>query len=162
MDLANVTTSTELADTSVTYGVLPIPKYDEAQEHYLSSLEFGYTMYGASIVTSDDERNVISAMIECMASESYRQVIPAVFETTMKLKYSSGENDSRMYDIIRSGISFDLGRLFAEPLDKITFSAFREASNNATTNWASVTKAKTKVMQKQLDILVNKLAALSE
>lgn len=162
MDLANVTTSTELADTSVTYGVLPIPKYDEAQEHYLSSLEYGYTMYGASIVVSDEERNAIGALIECMASESYRQVIPAVFETTMKLKYSSGENDSRMYDIIRSGISFDLGRLFAEPLDKITYYAFREAANNANTNWASVTKAKTKVMQKQLDILVTKLAALSE
>ena len=162
MDLANVTTSTELADTSVTYGVLPVPKYDEAQERHMTSLEYGYTMYGASIVVNDEDRNAIGAMIECMASESYRQVIPAVFETTMKLKYSSGEDDARMYDIIRSGISFDLGRLFAEPLEKLTYYAFREATNNANTNWASVTKAKSRIMQKGLDSLTAKLAALSE
>ena len=162
MDLANVTSSTELADTSVTYGVLPVPKYDEAQEIHMTSLEYGYTMYGASIVVDDATRNTISALLECMASESYRQVIPAMFETTMKLKYSSGEDDARMYDIIRGGISFDLGRLFAEPLEKLTYYAFREAANNANTNWASVTKAKTRVMQKQLDALVEKLANLAE
>ena len=128
----------------------------------MTSLEYGYTMYGASIVVNDEDRNAIGALIECMASESYRQVIPAVFETTMKLKYSSGEDDARMYDIIRSGISFDLGRLFAEPLEKLTYYAFREAANNANTNGASVTKAKSRIMQKGLDSLTAKLASLSE
>ena len=162
VDLGNVTSSTDVAGTSVNYGVLPVPKYDEQQERYITGLQSGYTMYSASIAVDDATRDTIGAMIECMASESYRQVIPAVYETTMKLKYSSGENDARMYDLIRAGITFDLGNIFAEPLDSITYFAFREAANNANTNWASIIKAKSRIMQKGLDSLTAKLAALPE
>ena len=105
---------------------------------------------------------MIGAMLECMASEAYRQVTPAVFETAMKLKYSSGDNDAMMYDLIRNGISFDTGRIFCEPLDKLTFSAFREACNLATPHWASIMKAKGKILQKRLDTLIETLDSLPE
>ena len=162
VDLGNVTSSTEVAGTSVNYGVLPVPKYDEQQERYITGLQSGYTMYSASIAVDDATRDTIGAMIECMASESYRQVIPAVYETTMKLKYSSGENDARMYDLIRAGITFDLGNIFAEPLEKITYYAFRKAANDGATNWVSLAKAQSKVMQNRLDALVETLANLPE
>jgi hypothetical protein len=80
----------------------------------------------------------------------------------MKLKYSSGENDARMYDLIRAGITFDLGNIFAEPLEKITYYAFRKAANDGATNWVSLAKAQSKVMQNRLDALVETLANLPE
>lgn len=162
IDLSNVTSSDEFADTAVTYGVLPTPKYDAEQEKHITCLEFGFTMYSASITVDDAKRDMIGAMLECMASEAYRTVTPAVFETAMKLKYSSDSADSAMYDIIRNGISFDTGRIFCEPLDKLTFSAFREACNLATPNWTSIMKAKGKIIQKKLETLIETLAALPE
>ena len=162
IDLSNVTSSDDFADTAVTYGVLPTPKYDAEQENHITCLEFGFTMYSASIAVSDQELDMIGAMLECMASEAYRKVTPAVFETAMKLKYSSGDNDAMMYDLIRNGISFDTGRIFCEPLDKLTFSAFREACNLATPNWASIMKAKGKILQKRLDTLIETLDSLPE
>jgi len=162
IDLSNVTSSDDFAGTAVTYGVLPTPKYDVEQEEHITCLEFGFTMYSASIAVSDQELDMIGAMLECMASEAYRQVTPAVFETAMKLKYSSGDNDAMMYDLIRNGISFDTGRIFCEPLDKLTFSAFREACNLATPNWASIMKAKGKILQKRLDTLIETLDSLPE
>lgn len=162
IDLSNVTSSDEFADTSVTYGVLPTPKYDVEQKDHITCLEFGFTMYCASIAVSDQELDMIGAMLECMASEAYRNVTPAVFETTMKLKYSSDSNDAVMYDIIRDGISFDTGRIFCEPLDKLTFSAFREACNLATPNWTSIMKAKNKIIQKRLESLITSLDSLPE
>ena len=162
IDLSNVTSSDDFADTAVTYGVLPTPKYDVEQENHITCLEFGFTMYSASIAVSDQELDMIGAMLECMASEAYRKVTPAVFETAMKLKYSSGDNDAMMYDLIRNGISFDTGRIFCEPLDKLTFSAFREACNLATPNWASIMKAKGKILQKRLDTLIETLDSLPE
>lgn len=162
IDLSNVTSSDVFADTAVTYGVLPTPKYDKEQENHVTCLEFGFTMYAASITVTDQERDMIGAMLECMASEAYRGVTPAVFETAMKLKYSSGDNDAVMYDLIRDGISFDLGRIFSEPLDKLTFSAFREACNLATPNWSSIMKAKGKILQKRLDTLIETLDTLPE
>jgi hypothetical protein len=162
IDLSNVTSSDEFADTSVTYGVLPTPKYDVEQKDHITCLEFGFTMYCASIAVSDQELDMIGAMLECMASEAYRNVTPAVFETAMKLKYSSDSNDAVMYDIIRDGISFDTGRIFCEPLDKLTFSAFREACNLATPNWTSIMKAKNKIIQKRLEALITSLDSLPE
>lgn len=162
IDLSNVTSSAEFADTTVTYGVLPTPKYDTEQKDHITCLEFGFSMYSVPITVSDQTRDMVGAMLECMASEAYRGVTPAVFETAMKLKYSSGSDDAVMYDIIRDGISFDTGRIFCEPLDKITFSAFREACNLATTNWSSIMKAKGKILQKKLDALVETLANLPE
>jgi hypothetical protein len=47
-------------------------------------------------------------------------------------------------------------------LDKLTFSAFREACNLATPNWASIMKAKGKIIQKRLDALIQTLDALPE
>ena len=162
IDLSNVTSSDAFADTAVTYGVLPTPKHDAEQEKHITCLEFGFTMYSASITVDDAKRDMIGAMLECMASEAYRTVTPAVFETAMKLKYSSDSADSVMYDIIRDGISFDTGRIFCEPLDKLTFSAFREACNLATPNWTSIMKAKGKIIQKKLDTLIETLANLPE
>ena len=162
IDLSNVTSSDAFADTEVTYGVLPTPKYDAAQEEHVTCLEFGFTMYSASIAASDQERDMIGAVLECMASQAYRTVTPAVFEITMKLKYASDTTDSVMYDIIRNGISFDTGRIFCEPLDKLTFSAFREACNLATPNWTSIMKAKGKIIQKKLETLNESLAGLPE
>lgn len=162
VDRNYVTSSTTFADTTVTYGVLPVPKYDEAQEDYYTCMAFPFSIYSVSIALSDERANMAGAVLECMASESYRQVTPAVFETAMKLKYSAGENDSRMYDLIRDTIQIDLGRIFTTPLKNISYSPFRNACNNGSTNWTSIIKAESRVMQKALEEIVTSLDRLAE
>ena len=157
VDRNYVTSSGTFADTTVTYGVLPVPKYDEAQENYYTCMAFPFSIYSVSIALSDEKANMAGAVLECMGSESYRQVTPAVFETAMKLKYSAGEDDSRMYDLVRDSIQFDLGRIFTTPLRNISYSPFRSACNGGQTNWASIIKAEAKVMQKALDGIVTSL-----
>ena len=157
VDRNYVTSSGTFADTTVTYGVLPVPKYDEAQENYYTCMAFPFSIYSVSIALSDEKANMAGAVLECMGSESYRQVTPAVFETAMKLKYSAGEDDSRMYDLVRDTIQFDLGRIFTTPLKNISYSPFRNACNNGQTNWVSIIKAEAKVMQKALDGIVTSL-----
>ena len=162
VDRNYVTSSTTFADTTVTYGVLPVPKYDEAQEEYYTCMAFPFSIYSVSIALSDEKANMAGAVLECMASESYRQVTPAVFETAMKLKYSTGEDDARMYDLIRETIQIDLGRIFTTPLKNISYSPFRSACNNGSTNWSSIIKAEGKVMGKLLDQIVTSLDTLAE
>ena len=157
VDRNYVTSSATFADTTVTYGVLPVPKYDEAQENYYTCMAFPFSIYSVSIALSDEKANMAGAVLECMASESYRQVTPAVFETAMKLKYSTAEDDSRMYDLIRDTIQFDLGRIFTTPLRNISYSPFRNACNNGNTQWVSIIKAEAKVMQKALEQIVTSL-----
>jgi maltose-binding protein MalE len=161
VDRNYVTSSTTFADTAVTYGVLPVPKYEESQENYYTCMAFPFSIYSVSIALSEEKANMAGAVLECMGSESYRQVTPAVFETAMKLKYSAGEDDSRMYDLIRETIQIDLGRIFTTPLKNISYSPFRSACNNGNTNWTSIIKAESKVMAKLLDQIVTSLDNLA-
>ena len=162
LDRNYVTSSSTFAGTSVVYGVLPMPKYDEIQENYYTCMAYPFTIYSVSVALNDEQANMAGAVLECMASESYRQVTPAVFETAMKLKYASDEDDSRMYDLIRDTIQIDLGRIFTTPLKNVSWEPFRNACTNGQTNWASISKAESKKMQKALDQIVATLNTLAD
>ena len=56
---------------------------------------------------SDTEK--ISIIIEALAAESYRSVMPAFYEVSLKTKYSRDEESEAMLDYIRDGIIFDYG-----------------------------------------------------
>ena len=101
-------------NSEMSYSILPAPKYDEAQANYLTPVAFTHSMY--CIPTSAANADMSGAVLECMASEGYRQVTPALFESSFKYKYSQGENDAKMFEVIRSGIVFDIGRPFFDEL----------------------------------------------
>jgi hypothetical protein len=105
-----------LRDTELNYGILPLPKYDEAQDAY-------YTPVGswdAAFVclpryTEEEERT--STIIERTAYISSRIVTPAYYQRTLEGKYIRDEESydmvtieikNRMYDI---GYFYDFGGL---------------------------------------------------
>ena len=149
------------ADSSLSYGVLPLPKLDETQENYATSMGFPYTLYSVSRLLSDEKAQIMGAVLECMASESHRQVTPALFELTMKLKYASGENDSHVYDLIRNSVYIDIGRVFCTPLNNLTYSLFRNACTEGQTNWASRIKVESKAFGKKLTGITQTLDELA-
>ena len=138
-----------------TYGIVPYPKYDDAQENYVTITSFPYTLYGVPMDAKDP--NMSAAVLECMASESYRTVSPALFENAFKVKYSQDAQSSLMYDLIRSTVSFDFGRVFNNDLNGLTYSLFRNAIVTKDTNWASTTKSNEKVIAKMLGKVVEAL-----
>lgn len=142
------------------YGIIPVPKYDEEQADYVTCVGFPYTMYEISIATKNPD--VAAATLECLCSEGYRTVTPMLFETSMKLKYSSDNEASRMYDIIREGVSIDMGRLFCTELQNFSYSLFRNICENKTpvSTWASSYKAASKIMEKALSNINDSLAKL--
>lgn len=141
------------------YGIIPAPKFDEAQEDYITCLAFPYTIYAVSIASQNKE--AAAATLECMAHEGYLNTTPALFEISMKLKYSSDNEASRMYDIIRNGVSIDIGRIFTTELQKFSYSVFRNACvNNAANTWASTYKTAERMMSKSLNNINNAIAAL--
>lgn len=112
----------------ISFGVVPTPKYDAAQENYVTTLGFPYSLY--CLPKDNDSPSEASAILECLASESYRQITPQLFEVTMKVKYVNDEDASRMYDIIRAAASFDLGRIYYDSLNNITVTIFRDNIGN--------------------------------
>lgn len=104
-----------LRDVQWSYGIVPWPKYDDEQDDFSTATRYPFTMYGISSVCSDLNR--AGAVLECMASEAYRKVSPEVFQRTMKLKYSDTSAESEMFDLLRSTIIFENGRLLSQTQD---------------------------------------------
>ncbi len=94
-----------LRDFKDPYGLLPIPKYDEAQENYYTIPHDQYSIIFVPANCSDPD--LVGAFIEVMNYESYKTVTPAYFETALKTKYLDGNEDAEMYDIIVAGKCFD-------------------------------------------------------
>ena len=144
-----------LRDANLQYGVLPVPKYDEAQKEYYTVCSFPYSLYGVPIDAKDAEMS--AAVLECLASESYRTVSPALFETAMKVKYMNDPDASEMFDIIRSSVVFDFGRIFNNDMSGYTYSLFRESVTGGDNNWISKYEKNIKVIDKALAKIITAL-----
>ena len=97
-------------------------------------------------------------MLECWASEAYRTTTPAQFETTMKLKYSESEVEAEMYDIIRTTVVFDIGRLFNQDLGDMTDIFFKASGSG--NNWKTVSTGYSKMLPKMIEKISNAFLAL--
>ncbi len=67
------------------YGILPMPKYDEA----------------------------VAAVLELMNCCSYRDLVPAYYEVAMKTKCLADSASARMFDIIVNDVKVDFGELYS-------------------------------------------------
>lgn len=117
--------SKTLGDVSFDYGVVPVPKYSADQTDFSTCIAFPFTLY--SIAYGAPNANEAAWALECLGSYGYRQITPALYDISMKERYAKDAESSQMYDIIRAGASFDLGRLYADDFGKYTYSLFRGA-----------------------------------
>lgn len=140
------------SDKDISYGIIPVPKYDEAQKNHVTVIGNPFTPYGIPCDASEEDANMAAAVLECMASESYRNVSPALYETALKLKYSQDDVASRMFDIAKSTVAFDLGRIFSSALGSPAGKWQSAISGNV--SWATLVKANSKVWTKQLSNLL--------
>ena len=95
-----------LRDMESEFGILPFPKYDEAQERYRNRISFFDTLV-VPTTSSDLERT--SIIIEALTCESMNLVIPAYYDIALKTKYARDEESQEMLDIIMANRVIDFG-----------------------------------------------------
>ncbi len=135
-----------LSDWDFRFGITPCPMYDEDQDGYKTVLGNPTSFY--SIFSKAEDKDRVAAFLECWASEGYRTTTPAVFEQTMKLRYSETSVESEIYDIMRNGIVFDVGRYYNDQLSDMS-----DQWDNCCisgNNWKARSSALTKVLKKTL------------
>ena len=142
------------------FGILPTPLYDANQEEYITLLGNPITLW--CVMANAKDPQMSSAVLECMASEAYRKTSPALFENNMKYRYTpdvAGKGDgARMFDIIRTNINFDLGRLFSDSLSYMSEMPSDAAANR--TSWATVMKQQKVALTRAMSTLNKSLEAI--
>lgn len=110
MTIAEVKASNNLRNMKDSFGVLPMPKYDENQESYVC-YRMPAVIYLCIPVTNTmpDET---AAMMDAGAYLSYTDVLPVYYNITIAQKGLRDEDSIEMLEIIQSSRSFDIGRVF--------------------------------------------------
>ena len=119
------------------WGLLPYPKFDEAQESYNSFLQ--RTCHALIPVTASDFSKS-GALLEAISSETYRSVVPEYCEITLKVRYSPDDNVSRMFDMVKDNIVYDPGEIFNDLLGYPS-ADFKGAIKNGS-SWATLVAGK--------------------
>ena len=96
-----------ITDMEDAYGILPIPKYDELQEEYLSFVNGSTGLVMIAKTESDPE--FVGAIMEAMAAYNYEHVTPNMFQVVTKLQVAQDPVSAHMVDLIIRNRVFDLG-----------------------------------------------------
>lgn len=89
-------------------GILPFPKYDDAQEeYYVHTSECGVTTVPVTVPA--DRLENISILLDALCRDSQHGLHSQYKETVLKSKYSRDEDSAEMLDIIFDSAAYDLG-----------------------------------------------------
>ena len=102
-----------MSSGNVDYCIIPLPKYERAQEKYLSVTNSAYSLFAVPADAPDRERAV--TVLQGFAEAGYN--IPSAFyEELFDEKYYADKVQSDHFDLICSNVIYDHGRLFSEEL----------------------------------------------
>ncbi len=145
--------SGSLADLNFEYGLLPYPKYDTAQENYVTTGMDQLSVYCAPIITPEERYDFIGIVMEALTAESYKTVYPAYFDGALKGRYSTDPNMAEVMDIIVEGRRFDLAYLYGIYIDRLPYQ-FRYCIRDNSTDLASKLAEKEDAINDAIDGLM--------
>jgi len=101
-------TNNELVRNMEGYGILPMPKYDEEQEYYIT------TVYSdpCGIPLDVKDADMCAVILEALEAESMRIVNPVYYEVVLKDKYSHDNESARIIDLLFEHTTCDFTYMF--------------------------------------------------
>ncbi|MGI6167988.1 MAG: hypothetical protein ACOYIA_07645, partial [Eubacteriales bacterium] len=106
-----------------------------------------------------DKLQMMGAVLEAMASESYKSVVSVYYDLALKYRYAKDEESGRMLDLIYSSIYIDAGVLYTKVLNSV-HQQLRTIIRNKDNTVMSTFKTLDKVVERQLQNLNDSLAAM--
>jgi ABC-type glycerol-3-phosphate transport system substrate-binding protein len=100
-----------LRQSDADFGIIPLPKYDNAQgfvPHYV----FVDTTTVAAVPANAPDIERTSIILEALTAESTYTLMPAYYELSLKTKLARDEESSEMIDLIRSSRTYDLATVY--------------------------------------------------
>jgi hypothetical protein len=153
-----LSTIMNLRSMDTDFGLLPIPKYDEAQEHYVTFVNPAASLVGVPIYQKNSENARRSGVIlEAMAYYGHEYVMPEFIEKAIKGKSTRDVESIEMLEILFQNRMYDLGLI--NDWSNIA-SGYSDLVFNNKNDYANHYKKVSKSATKQLDKFLKKISAL--
>lgn len=100
-----------LRDMEQPFGILPMPKADEKQEAYITSIqEGGYCVFAVPVCAPDLE--MTGAVLECLSGLSTDTIRKAFYDVALTRRYSRDQESAASLDILYGNVVVDPGRSY--------------------------------------------------
>lgn len=136
------------------FGILPVPKWDEAQENYLNVSPNGHALMIPITVQDTDRVGTVLEALSYYSSKYYSEdaAMPAYFEKALTAKSARDNESAKSLEIIHDNICYTV-KIVANSL------SFYTQLDNFNMNISSVIKANEKVQRKLLQKAIEELGA---
>jgi len=139
----------ELRDMEDDYAIIPLPKFDESQEAYYSSVGDSYSQVGIPVTAKNPAMS--GAFLEAAAEYNYKKLTPAYFDIVLEGKYLRDPDSARMIDLVIEGAWYDFAVVNTAVLGNMSMSI----NNTLTTgNFASTIAANKTTYETKLSELL--------
>ena len=145
--------------SEVDFGILPFPKFDEAQKNYITNDWGGFMC----IPSNTQKSEMIGMTCELLAYESLTTTMPAYYDVLLTGKVARDDDSIEMLDIIFSNIVYDMGMNFFgfdTGFNQLFYMIPQMIGNGKSTDLASLYNRNEKAAQKIMDRLFEKMQEL--
>lgn len=118
------------AGEDLSYGIVPWPKYNKRVREYYSTVNGGTNLYSVLRNTTPENAERISIVLEFLAYEGYRTVVPLYYETVLSYQYLKDEDSIEMLHIIHDNAVFDLGYLYS-PVSSVVYKTIMDPTGSS-------------------------------
>lgn len=94
------------------FGIIPPPKFDEAQENYHVTVD-PYCTSAVGIPATVPNIETTGLILEALTYESRYTLLPAYYNVQLKTKMTRDEESKEMIDIILNSRMYDLGKVYS-------------------------------------------------
>lgn len=107
----NLSRAHTLRDMNDDFGIIPYPKYDEAQDGYKTYNAIGNSTAFAIPTGADSE--LAGCVIEALAYYGWNDILPEYYERALKGKVARDNDSEAMLDLIMDNIEFDFIQIYS-------------------------------------------------
>ena len=100
-------------DMEDAFGVLPQPKYNEAQENYLTSMQTEWSsILGVPVTVTGDALEMTGVLLEALSALSHTTTYPTFIEDIMQSKNAPDRESAEILKMIHENIIYDIFGVF--------------------------------------------------
>ncbi|MCL2813193.1 MAG: hypothetical protein FWD23_01190 [Oscillospiraceae bacterium] len=92
------------------FGMIPYPKFDEAQQGYYTMSDGGSSMMAIPNTVKDPGR--IGKVVGALNAESWKTVVPQYYDVALKIKFARDDESVQVLDMLLDGRTFDFGYIY--------------------------------------------------
>ena len=142
-----------LREMDLDFGVIPYPMYDETQSKYITHVGSASPILILPLLNTEDDQR-LADILDAMSMASAHFVIPAYYETALKVKISRDNESAEMLDIILDTKTYDITYLIGDGLVSTMAPLLTRKSIDFASSFAKTEQRSLKTIQQTIDKLV--------